>query len=97
MPDISVTDKPDRDRYEISLDSQLAGFVTYRLDGDTITLVHTEIDDAFEGHGLGGKLAAGALDDIRARGLHLVPKCPFIAKFVREHPDYGDLVAGTAS
>ena len=97
MPDIQVADNWDRSRYEIVLDGKLAGFSTYRIDGDTITLVHTEIDDAFEGHGLGGKLARGALDDIRARGLHLVPKCPFIAKFVREHPDYGDLVAGTAS
>jgi len=97
MPDIQVTDNSDRARYEISLDGKLAGFVTYRLDGETITLVHTEIDDAFEGHGLGHKLAEGALDDIRARGLHLVPKCPFIAKFVREHDEYGDLVADTAS
>ena len=97
MPDIQVNDNRDRARYEISLDGKLAGFVTYRLDGDTITLVHTEIDDAFEGHGLGHKLAQGALDDIRARGLHLVPKCPFIAKFVREHDEYGDLVADTAS
>jgi predicted GNAT family acetyltransferase len=97
MPDISVVDNWDRSRYEIVCDGQLAGFSTYRLDGDVITVIHTEIDDAFEGHGLGGKLARGLLDDIRARGLHVVPKCPFIAKFIREHAEYGDLVAERAS
>jgi predicted GNAT family acetyltransferase len=97
MPDIKVSDNWDRARYEISLDGKLAGFVTYRRAGDTIVLVHTEIDDAFEGHGLGGELARGALDDIRARGQHVVAKCPFIAKYVREHPEYGDLVSTTAS
>jgi predicted GNAT family acetyltransferase len=96
MPDIHVNDNWDRSRYEISLDGKLAGFVAYSRQDDTITLIHTEIDDAFEGHGLGSKLARGALDDIRARGLRVVPKCPFIAKFIREHEEYGDLVAASA-
>jgi predicted GNAT family acetyltransferase len=97
MPDIAVADNWDRARYEIVVDGKLAGFSTYRRNGETITVIHTEIDDVFEGHGLGSKLARGLLDDIRARGLHLVPKCPFIAKYIREHEEYGDLVAAPAS
>jgi predicted GNAT family acetyltransferase len=97
MPDIQVADNWDRSRYEIVMDGKLAGFVTYRRQGDTVTLVHTEIDDAFEGHGLGSRLARGALDDIRARNEHVVPKCPFIAQYIREHEEYGDLVADAAS
>jgi predicted GNAT family acetyltransferase len=97
MPDIKVSDNWDRARYEITVDGAPAGFLTYLRRGDTVTLVHTEIDDAFEGHGLGGKLARGALDDLRARGLHVVPKCPFVAKFIREHAEYGDLVVEAAS
>jgi len=97
MPDIKVADNWDRARYEITLDGALAGFLTYRRTGDTVTLVHTEVDDAFEGHGLGGRLARGALDDLRARGLHVVPRCPFVAQFIAEHPEYGDLLADAAS
>jgi predicted GNAT family acetyltransferase len=97
MPDIKVHDNWDRARYEISLDGKLAGFATYQRDGDVITVRHTEIDDAFEGHGLGSQLAQRALDDIRARGQRIVPKCPFFAKFIREHADYGDLVTDSAS
>jgi predicted GNAT family acetyltransferase len=97
MPDIRVSDNWDRARYEILFDGALAGFSTYRRTGDTVVIRHTEIADEFEGHGLGGRLARGALDDIRARGLRVVPQCPFIAKFIREHPEYGDLVADDAS
>src|SRR5689334_13000662 len=96
MPDIQVVDNWDRSRFEIVVDGKLAGFSTYRIDGDVITVIHTEVSDEFEGHGLGGKLARWLLDDIRARGLHVIPKCPFIAKYIREHDEYGDLVAGSA-
>ena len=58
-----------------------------------ITFVHTEIDDAYAGQGLGGKLARAALDDVRARGLAVRPDCPFIKGWIAKHPDYADLVA----
>jgi predicted GNAT family acetyltransferase len=54
--------------------------------------VHTEVDDAFEGQGLGSQLAAGALDDVRRLGKRVVPRCPFIAKFIAHHPEHQDLV-----
>ncbi|MFD5436489.1 GNAT family N-acetyltransferase [Kitasatospora sp. NPDC127067] len=37
-------------------------------------------------------LARGALDDARARGLHVLPYCPFIRGWIRKHPEYADLV-----
>jgi len=49
-----------------------------------------------EGRGLAARLVAGALDDIRARGLHVVPICPFVSSYISRHPDYGDLVARKA-
>ena len=57
-----------------------------------VVLVHTEVDDAFEGHGVGGHLAAGALDDLRARGVKVEPLCPFIVRYIERHPEFSDLV-----
>lgn len=88
-----VHDNADALRYEITSDGAPAGFAQYRLEGDTVVFVHTEIDDAFEGKGLGGILARGALDDVRARGLRADPQCPFIRDWIERHPDYADLVA----
>jgi predicted GNAT family acetyltransferase len=55
--------------------------------------VHTEIEPAFDGRGLGGQLARAALDDVRRRGVRAVARCPFIAGYIERHPEYQDLVA----
>jgi predicted GNAT family acetyltransferase len=89
----AVTDAPERSRFEITVDGALAGFAFYRLRPGRITFVHTEIDDAYAGRGLGGQLARAALDAARARGLAVRPDCPFIKGWIAKHPDYADLVA----
>ena len=89
---ITVTDHPEHMRYELHVGQQLAGFTQYRLRPGRVVFAHTEIDDAFEGQGLGGKLAKAALDDVRARGLQVTPLCPFIAGWIKRHPEYVDLV-----
>jgi hypothetical protein len=91
MPDVVHT--PDRSRYEIHVDGAVAGFAQYVERGDVIDFVHTEIDDAYEGHGLGGELARGALDAVRAEGRQVIATCPFIRDWIEEHEDYQDLLA----
>jgi predicted GNAT family acetyltransferase len=91
--DATVTDNSDESRYEIhSGDGRLAGFIVYRLKPGRISLIHTEIDDEFEGQGLGSKLVAGALDDARGRELGVLPFCPFVNSYIERHPEYVDLV-----
>jgi len=87
-----VVDVPDDHRYEIRLGGDLAGFAVYHRRGGRAYFVHTEIDPAFEGKGLGSALAKGALDAQRALGESVVPLCPFIRSYIDRHPDYADLV-----
>jgi|HubBroStandDraft_2_1064218.scaffolds.fasta_scaffold790581_1 predicted GNAT family acetyltransferase len=89
---ITVVDNPDRSRYEAFVGDQLAGFVTYRTRTGVVILVHTEVDEAFEGHGVGGRLAAAALADVGARGLKVEAWCPFIARYLEQHPELSDPV-----
>jgi predicted GNAT family acetyltransferase len=91
-----VHDNREASRYEVWADGELAGFTGYRLHDDRITFVHTQIDPAREGEGLGSQLARFALDDSRSRGLMFVPQCPFIAAYIRRHRDeYLDAVQPT--
>jgi hypothetical protein len=89
---IAVRDNPDELRYELVVDGDVAGEIRYRLRPDAVALVHTEVAPKLEGGGLGGRLVAGALDDIRERGLHVIPICPFVRGYIGRHPEYGDLV-----
>ena len=93
--DPTITDNPAKSRYEIHVDGRRAGLARYRGGDEDGVLVfdHTEVDDAYEGQGLGGRLAQGALDDVRARGLKVVAECPFIRRWISEHDDYQDLLA----
>ena len=85
---MEVTDNAAELRYEIHVDGRLAGSIRYTRDGDVVTLVHTEVDPAFEGHGVGSALVQGAVDDARARGLTVRPLCPFGRAWLRRHPEY---------
>jgi predicted GNAT family acetyltransferase len=87
-----VTDVPDQHRYEVRLDGELAGFAVYHRRGGRIYLVHTEVDPAFEGKGIGSALARGVLDAERAKGEPVVPLCPFMRGYIDRHPDDADLV-----
>lgn len=79
--------------YAITVDDRPAGRAFFQLRDDAVVFTHTEVDPAFEGQGVGSALAKGALDDIRAQGKRVVPLCPFIARYIENHPEYADLVA----
>jgi len=89
---IDVRDAPERERYEITVDGALAGHLDYMLRRGLIALVHTEVDEHCEGHGLGSRLISFALDDARRRELAVLPFCPFVKSYIEGHPEYADLV-----
>ena len=93
--ELLVEDNQQERRYEARLGSEVAGFIAYRLEAGRITLIHTEVYPEFEGRGIASRLAAGALDDIRRRGLAVVPVCNFVRGYLERHPEYADLVTTT--
>ena len=94
--ELHVTDNPQDLRYEGRLGGRLVGFIDYRVNRDgRITLLHTEVDPVFEGHGVGSRLVGGALDDLRRRRVSVRVVCPFVRDYLRRHAEYADLVTAT--
>lgn len=91
-----VVDVPDQQHYAIRTDGAQVGLAAYTRNGSTMTFTHTEIDQAHQGGGVGGELVQGALDDVRKRGLAVVPQCSFVRHWIDDHPDYADLVEGAS-
>jgi predicted GNAT family acetyltransferase len=89
----TVADNPAANRFEITVDGKVAGFSEYQRSDGEIEIFHTEIDDAYEGQGLGSILVKAVLDEIRRDGVQLVPTCPFVNKYIQRHREYSDLVA----
>lgn len=87
-----IVDNAEEQRYELWVGDALVGVIEYDTEPGLVVLIHTEVDPAFEGRGLATKLIAGAIEDIRARGLKLVPVCPVVRAYLRRHPEDRDLV-----
>ena len=86
-----VQDNEVKHRFEMIVDGHTA-LAAYRLKPGVITFAHTEVPKELGGRGIGARLAKGALDQARARGLKVVPLCPFIKAYIEKHPEYQDLV-----
>lgn len=89
---IEVHDDPARHAYVVTVDGEEAGKSVYHMRGGRHIFVHTEVDDAHSGRGVGTRLVQSALDDVRDRGGTIVAICPFVAAYVRRHPEYDDLI-----
>ena len=89
---IEVVDNAAASRFELFVDGAPAGFSEYHDRNGRRAFTHTEVDDAFEGQGLGSRLARFVLDDARAGKLPVLPFCPFIRAFIDSHREYVDLV-----
>lgn len=90
---LTVADNPDAQRYEARLAGRVVGFSSYGRVRDRIVFLHTEVDESMEGRGVGSRLAAEAVADVRAKGLRITARCPFIAAWLERHPEHTDLIA----
>jgi len=92
MEDVTLTDNTARQRYELLAAGAVVAYTQYELPEGAVKFVHTEVPPAYEGRGFGSELARLALDDVRSRGLRVIPVCPFIAGYIRRHPPCQSLV-----
>lgn len=90
--DAVVVDSFEESRYEVRLGGEVAGVLHYRRHDGRVELTRTEIDQAFEGRGLAGRLASAAFADARARSVPVQVSCPFVTGYVERHPEYADLL-----
>ena len=81
--------------YELTVNGAVAGHAFTETRGRTVVFTHTEVDDAYQGQGLAGRLARAALDDVRARGEQVIARCEFVRGWIDKHPDYQDLLASS--
>ena len=87
-----VRDVPARHRFEVVVGGEVAGFARYRREGDAVAFLHTEVDDAYEGQGLGSRLVAEALQQVADRDAGLLPYCPFVRDYLQQHRELVRLV-----
>jgi predicted GNAT family acetyltransferase len=87
-----IRDNKEDSRYELDVEGGVA-FADYRMAPGVVTVNYTEVPAPLRGQGISAKLSAAVLEHIRAEGLKVIPRCGYFAGFIRDHPQYHDLVA----
>ena len=87
-----VRDNVERSRYELEVSGEIS-VADYRRQGDTLLITHTHTPPALRGQGIAGRLVAGMLTDVRARGLRITPLCSYVVEYFERNPDQQDLLA----
>jgi predicted GNAT family acetyltransferase len=87
-----VRDNADRRRFEVDLGDGAIAVAEYTLPKGKIRFTHTEVPPEHQGKGIGTILVRFALAAARARGLKVVPICPFFAAYIKDHPEEQDLL-----
>jgi predicted GNAT family acetyltransferase len=90
---LEIVDVPDANRYEARVGETVAGWVDYRRIRGRLVALHTEVDPAFGGQGIASALVRRVIDDARAAGISITPRCPFFAAHFERHPEDADVVA----
>ena len=87
----TLRNNKSKSRFELEIDDHMA-FVEYALSSGSITLLHTEVPKELGGRGVGSILAKAVLENIRAQGLKVEPRCEFLAGYIKKHPEFAPLV-----
>lgn len=88
---LPIRNNEAENRFETQVEGHLAE-AQYRREGDRIIFTHTLVPDALSGRGIAGQLAQSALTTARDQGLTVVPLCPYIAGYIKRHPEFRPLV-----
>ena len=92
-PPLVIEDRPEERRYVAHLGDELAGWVDYGRVGSRLVALHTEVPPEFGGRGIATKLVRRVLDDARAAGVKVTPRCPLFAAHFQRHPEDADILA----
>jgi predicted GNAT family acetyltransferase len=88
---LSIRHEPDARRFAADVSDKTA-YITYReLDGEILELDHTYVPKEARGGGIASQLTSRALDYARERGYRVLPSCPFVAAYLKRHPEYREL------
>jgi predicted GNAT family acetyltransferase len=89
---LEVRHNPDARRFEAFVDGALCR-ADYRMAGNVMHIVHSEVPYALEGRGLAGQVVQAALDFARSSGLKVAPRCGYVRAYMRRHKETHDLLA----
>jgi predicted GNAT family acetyltransferase len=90
--DIQLINNEAIHQFELFVDGQRS-FIDYKIKGDKIFLIHTEVPEALQGQGIAEVLVEKAFNYIEEQNMEVVPLCAYVQVFLKRHPEWDRLIA----
>lgn len=93
---ITLEDNGSKGRYVARLPgiADEAEMTYSRVNEKLIIVDHTGVPDSMAGRGVGKALAFHVIGDARAKGIRIIPLCPFLKAQSDRHPEWSDVIQG---
>lgn len=79
--------------FEASIDGNKAGLMTYTWAGeDRFIIDHTEVEEAYNGKGVGKEMLIKAVEFARENRKKIIPLCPFAKATFQKNEDLRDVL-----
>lgn len=92
LAETTVTHNVKLQRFESPVGDASPTFLSYIHEGEHVILDHTFVPDELRGRGLAATLVRAALDEARQRNWRIIPRCSYVAGFIKRNPEFADLV-----
>lgn len=93
MIEVKHTNDGKRGSFEAFVDGTHAGLMTYTWAGeDRFIIDHTEVEEEYNGKGVGKEMLYSAVDFAREQGKTIIPLCPFAKATFQKHEEIQDVL-----
>jgi predicted GNAT family acetyltransferase len=90
--DIPLINNEARHNFELTVEG-VRSFVDYKLRGDKVYLIHTEVPEEMEGKGIASALVEKTFTYLEQHNLKIIPLCAYILIYLKRHPEWNRLRA----
>ncbi|AZA63153.1 N-acetyltransferase [Chryseobacterium indoltheticum] len=91
--DVKQNNDEKHGSFEALIDGNKAGLMTYTWAGeDRFIIDHTEVEEAYNGKGVGKEMLIKAVEFARENGKKIIPLCPFAKATFQKNEDLRDVL-----
>ncbi|MDR6160301.1 MULTISPECIES: GNAT family N-acetyltransferase [Chryseobacterium] len=93
MIEVTHNNNEKNGNFEAFIDGNRAGLMTYTWAGEERFIIdHTEVEEAYNGKGVGKEMLLAAVDFARKNGKTIIPLCPFAKATFQKHEELQDVL-----
>lgn len=81
-----------KNRFYADINGKISELKYNKVDKETLEYYRTFVPEPLRHQGIAGNIANYALGYAKSNDYHVIPSCPFVKKYLDDHPKYADVI-----